>query len=103
MKTFTYTIGDPNGIHARPAGLLVSAARAFTSDVTIKKEPRIPAEANEPLRRSGGSAHDADGKRLFSVMSLGATQGERLVFFVSGADEDLAAQTLERVCRDNLG
>ena len=28
MKTFTYTITDPIGIHARPAGLLVKAAKA---------------------------------------------------------------------------
>ena len=27
MKQFQYTITDPVGIHARPAGLLVKAAR----------------------------------------------------------------------------
>ena len=27
MKEFTYTITDPEGIHARPAGELVKAAR----------------------------------------------------------------------------
>ena len=29
MKEFTYTITDPEGIHARPAGELVKAAKAF--------------------------------------------------------------------------
>lgn len=101
MKTFTYTVGDEHGIHARPAGVLVNAAKAFSSDVTIRKEPaRIPGE---PPVRTGGSACDADGKRLFSVMSLGAKHGERLTFFISGTDEELAARTLETVCRDNLG
>ena len=27
MKSFTYTIVDPVGIHARPAGLLVKTAK----------------------------------------------------------------------------
>ena len=28
MKSFTYTIVDPVGIHARPAGLLVKTAKS---------------------------------------------------------------------------
>ena len=35
MKEFTYTITDPVGIHARPAGLLVKAVKALDSTVTI--------------------------------------------------------------------
>ena len=31
MKEFTYVITDPEGIHARPAGLLVKAAAGFKS------------------------------------------------------------------------
>ena len=31
MKQFTYVINDPIGIHARPAGLLVKAAKALDS------------------------------------------------------------------------
>ena len=37
MKEFTYTITDPNGIHARPAGLLVKQLKAYKSTVTIFK------------------------------------------------------------------
>ena len=35
MKEFTYTITDPVGIHARPAGLLAKAAMAkfFADDL----------------------------------------------------------------------
>ena len=36
MQQFTYTITDPIGLHARPAGLLVRAARALDSTVTIE-------------------------------------------------------------------
>ena len=36
MKSFTYVIQDPLGIHARPAGLLVKAAKEFAdTEITI--------------------------------------------------------------------
>ena len=35
MKQFQYTITDPVGIHARPAGLLVKAAKGFQSTITV--------------------------------------------------------------------
>ena len=38
MKTFTYTIKDDLGIHARPAGLLVKTAKNFNSEITIAKD-----------------------------------------------------------------
>ena len=34
MKTFTYTITDPLGIHARPAGMLNKTAKGF-ADTTV--------------------------------------------------------------------
>ena len=38
MKSFEYTITDPVGIHARPAGLLVKEIKNFAgTTVTIKK------------------------------------------------------------------
>lgn len=92
MKIFTYTVNDENGIHARPAGVIVNAAKAFSSDVKIKKNGG-----------NGGCSREVDGKRLFSVMSLGARHGEELTFIIDGHDEGLAAKTLEQVCRDTLG
>ena len=43
MKQFTYTITDPVGIHARPAGLLAKAAKALDSTVTITKGEKSAA------------------------------------------------------------
>ena len=34
MKEFNYTITDPEGIHMRPAGELVKAAKQFESRIT---------------------------------------------------------------------
>ena len=35
MKSFTYTVQDELGIHARPAGMLAKAAAGYKSVVTI--------------------------------------------------------------------
>ena len=43
MKEFTYTITDPEGIHARPAGELVKAAKAFESAIKLNTWRRRPA------------------------------------------------------------
>ena len=85
MKTFTYRIEDPNGMHARPAGMLAAFAKRFDAEIRV--------EAN---------GKKADGKRLLSLMSLGAVHGTELCFFVSGSDEELAAAKLEAFCRGGM-
>ena len=44
MKSFTYVITDPVGIHARPAGELVNAAQACGADVTIRVGDKVTVE-----------------------------------------------------------
>ena len=85
MKEFKYTITDSQGIHARPAGLLVKEAAKFASDIKIEK---------------AGKA--ADAKRIFGVMGLAAKQGEEVVIRVQGADEAEAAAAMETFFRENL-
>ena len=38
MKNFKYTITDPEGIHARPAGELVKASKEFTCTIKMEKD-----------------------------------------------------------------
>lgn len=85
MKTFTYTITDPEGIHARPAGLLVSEAKKYQSAIMLDKDGK-----------------QADAKKIFGVMGLGAKQGAVLTVSVDGADEDSAAAALEGFLKANL-
>ncbi len=85
MKEFTYVITDREGIHARPAGLLVKTANQFASKITIHK---------------GEKAGDA--KRIFAVMSLAAKKGETIRVTAEGPDEDQAAQQLETFLKENL-
>ncbi len=85
MKEFTYTIKDPLGIHARPAGTLVKTAEKFTCEITIHKEDKT-----------------ADAKRIFSVMSLGVKEGDEIKLTFSGTDEVNAFDTLQNFLKENL-
>ena len=37
MKEIKFTVTDPLGIHARPAGILVKEAKKFSSKIAIEK------------------------------------------------------------------
>ena len=50
MKEFKYVITDPEGIHARPAGILVKQAAGYQSSVKITK--------GEKFRRYGSRSKD---------------------------------------------
>ena len=82
MKEFTYTIVDKDGMHARPAGRLAACAKQFASNVSVKANGKT-----------------ADGKRLISLMMLGAVLGTTLTFSITGEDEEKAALELEQFCR----
>lgn len=85
MKEFSYVITDPEGIHARPAGEFVKAAKEFESSVKISKDGK-----------------QVDAKKIFGVMGLAAKQGQEVVIKVEGPDEDTAALKLEEFMKNNL-
>lgn len=85
MKEFKHVIADPLGLHARPAGMLVKAAAAYQSAVTIT-----------------APSGKADAKRIMAVMRLAAKQGMELTVSCEGADEDAAAAGLEAFLKENL-
>ncbi len=85
MKEITYTITDPEGIHARPAGLLVKAAAAFPCNITIGKDGK-----------------EVDVKRILGVMSLGVKSGQEIVVKCDGEQEEAAASALEEFLKENL-
>ncbi len=85
MKEFTYTISDADGIHARPAGLLVKEAGKYKSDIILRLGEK-----------------EGDAKRIFSVMSLGVRCGQTVTVTVAGEDEELAAKAVEEFLKENL-
>lgn len=85
MKSFNYTITDPVGIHARPAGLLVKEAKQYDSTITITKDGK-----------------SADAKKLMALMSLGVKQGDTVEVSVEGGDEGTVAAKMEEFFKNNL-
>ena len=86
MKQFQYVITDPVGIHARPAGLLVKAAKALDSTVTVEKV--------------GGKSSAAT--KLMAVMGLGVKGGDTVTVTVEGGNEEASRQAMEQFFRENL-
>ncbi len=85
MREFTHVIADPLGLHARPAGMLVKAAAAYKSAITI----------TAPTGK-------ADAKRIMAVMRLAAKQGNTLTVTCEGDDEEAAAAGLQAFLTENL-
>lgn len=80
MEKFTYSVKDANGIHARPAGLIVNEAKKYKSAITMECKGK-----------------NADCKRLFAVMSLGAASGDILTVTAVGSDEKNACEGIFEV------
>ena len=81
MQQFTYTIKDRDGIHARPAGVIIKAAKAYESKITIEAH---------------GKRADLKGG-IFALMGLGIRCGWDVTITIDGADEEKAAVELQEV------
>ena len=86
MKSFTYTITDPLGIHARPAGLLAKAAKAYSDTVIAVEKGGVSARASQLMR----------------MMGLGIRQGDVVTVSAEGACEDAAIAAMLEFFRNNL-
>ena len=85
MKQFCYTITDPAGIHARPAGLLAQAARKYDAICTIN---------------AGGKS--ARLTQLVQLMGMGIKHGDSVTIAVEGPDEEAASDGILRFMQANL-
>lgn len=85
MKSFTYTIRDKEGIHARPAGLIIAEAKKFQSNVTLTNKGKT-----------------VDLKRIFALMGLCVKCGEEVKVEVAGSDEDAALKAIQDAFTNNL-
>ena len=86
MTTFNYTITDPVGIHARPAGLLVKEIKSFAgSAVTITKGEK-----------------SVNALKLMALMQMGIKCGDTVRVDVEGGDEEAVAAAIEAFFKANL-
>ena len=86
MKQFEYTIHDPLGIHARPAGMLVKVAKAFADTVVTITKNGTTVKATQ----------------LMKLMSLGVKKGDVVTVAAEGADEDAAIIAISNFFQNNL-
>ncbi|MEM1485821.1 HPr family phosphocarrier protein [Oscillospiraceae bacterium PP1C4] len=70
MVSFDYTIKEPMGLHARPAGILVKKLKSLPCDVSVICGERT-----------------ADAKKIFSIMGLAVKCGETVTVKIEGEDE----------------
>ena len=85
MKSFEYTVKDPVGIHARPAGMLSREGKKYKSAICVVK--------------NGKSANIL---RLMALMGLGVKSGETVTVTIEGEDEDVAFAGIKEFFEANL-
>lgn len=85
MTNFEYTIKDELGIHARPAGLLVKAAKAAGCKVTVEKDGKV-----------------AEATKVFALMGLGVKCGDTVKVSCEGDNAEEAAVQMKAFFEANL-
>ena len=86
MKKFSYIVQDATGIHARPAGLLVKAAKVLDSTVALEN----------------AAGKSAVATKLMAVMGMGVKCGDTVTVSVDGADEETAFAEMQAFFQQNL-
>lgn len=76
----TFNITTPEGVHARPSTLLVSAVKSFTSNVEIHYNDKV-----------------ANLKSIIAVMSQAIPTGAVITISAEGTDEEEAMNTVTEV------
>lgn len=85
MRTFTYTIKDELGIHARPAGMLAKIAKTLDSEITITLGEK-----------------SAVATKLMALMGMGIKCGNTITVTVSGGDEEASEKVMKEFLETNL-
>ena len=86
MKQFEYTIKDPLGIHARPAGMLAKVAKGFGDTVvTVTKD-----------------GNTVKASQLMKLMGLGVKNGDTITVAAEGPAEDAAIEAVKKFIEETL-
>jgi len=73
MRTITFTVKDPVGLHARPVTKLVQDANLFCSEIDLHY-----------------NGHSGSLKSIFSALGLSIPSGALVELTIEGLDEDFA-------------
>lgn len=83
MRSTIVKIIDPIGIHARPASKITNEASKYKSEIIFNLDGK-----------------QANAKSLINLMSLGVRPNNKIEIIVTGLDEQVALQNIERVMRE---
>lgn len=86
MVETTLLVQHPEGLHARPAALLVGIAKQFKSDIQVTYQERR-----------------ANAKSVLSVLTLGAGQNAVITIAAEGDDAAEALAALQTLVENNFG
>lgn len=85
MKTITYTVTNPTGIHARPAAFLAQTCVDLSSQISIRCGERV-----------------ANGNNVLQILGLHAKQGDVLEITATGGDENASVERILQVFQRRL-
>ena len=81
----TATVGNPQGLHARPADLFVKEANKFDSKIEVIKDGRR-----------------VEAKSILGILTLGAVQGVQLCIEATGHDAQQALDALAKLIESDF-
>jgi phosphocarrier protein HPr len=80
MQTTIVKVLNDEGLHARPAGMLVKAANTFTSDIELSVD-----------------GDSANAKSIMSILGLGLTKNTEVTITATGTDAEAALSALKNL------
>jgi phosphocarrier protein HPr len=80
-----YVIMAPEGIHARPATMLIRLVKTFKSVVNLRKEDKV-------VRLNS----------MLNILTMGAKGGDTISIIVEGKDETIAAAAIDNFFNEEL-
>lgn len=86
MITKVVKLKNRLGLHARASSKFVELAKAFVSDIKVKKNGEI-----------------VDGKSILGLLMLAASFGEEIEIIIEGPDEKRAIKSLLKLVKKRFG
>ena len=86
MVSRKVVIGNPTGLHLRPAGILCKEALKYNSRITFRFKD-----------------HTSNAKSVLSVLGACVKCGDEIEFVCEGEDEEVALKTLVEAVESGLG
>jgi len=80
------TVGNRNGLHARPAAMFVKISSRYRAEVWVEKD-----------------GERVNGKSIMGLMMLAAGKGSKLMVITEGADAEKALSEIKNLVETQFG